>query len=219
MSASHAGPALVILTKPPVPGRCKTRLIPALGAEGAARLHAALVELTVERALASGLPVTVSLDGPLDSPFALGLLNRGLAVEAQAAGDLGARLLHALRGPGRRIALGTDLPGLDPRQLQIAAESQADVVFGPALDGGYWTVGVGDRARAADLWRELPWSTPALLERSLARAAASGLTVHLLPVAYDLDEPADLDRLSADPAAPPSLLACLPSPLLAHRPP
>ena len=80
-------------------------------------------------------------------------------------------------------------------------------------------MGGGDRARAADLWRELPGSTPALLERSLARAAASGLTVHLLPVAYDLDEPADLDRLSADPAAPPSLLACLPSPLLAHRPP
>ena len=81
---------VVVLTKDPTPGRVKTRLAATLGAEGAARLHAAFAQATVRRAARSGLPVTVSLRGDLQGPFARALAALGAGLETQADGDLGA---------------------------------------------------------------------------------------------------------------------------------
>ena len=194
---------VVIFTKVPVPGRVKTRLIPAIGAEAAARLHRAMVSVTLERALASGLPVRVAVAGDMTDPFVAELRAAGVQVSAQAPGDLGDKLLAALDGPGRHIGLGTDCPTFDPAWLQRAATADTPVTIGPCEDGGYWLIGVDDRYPS--LFRDMLWSTDAVLPTTLRRARAAGLEVELLPERYDIDEPADLARLRLDPACPEAL--------------
>ena len=199
---------LVVFTRTPDPGRVKTRLIPALGAEQAARLHAALAVETVSRALASDLPVEVRLDGPPDHPFAAELRALGARVLPQGEGDLGERLIRGLAPHARALALGSDCVVFEPAWLREAAEDPADLLVGPAEDGGYWTLGV--RAPLPDLFRGIPWSTAEVLPETLRRARALGLRVRLLPTCYDIDAPADLARLAADPACPPALHSLLP---------
>ena len=201
---------VVIFTKVPLPGTVKTRLIPRLGPAGAATLHAALVDETLRRVEAADLPVLIALSGPLDHPWAQALARRH-PLCAQGEGDLGARLARQLCGPERRLALGTDCPTFAPALLREALLHPADVVFGPAEDGGYWTVAAGglDRPDPRPIFTEIPWSSPQTLATSLARAAAAGLRVGWLPPCYDIDDPADLDRLAADPACPPPLLPLL----------
>ena len=193
-------PAVIVLTKAPVPGRVKTRLMPLLGADGAARLHEELVKATLDLVLQSGLPVGISLAGDLAGGFAASLRSRGIPLEAQASGDLGDRLRHALRGPGRRIALGTDCPIFDPAWLREAAELEAPVAFGPSEDGGYWTVAVDPPQDT--VFTGIPWSTEQTLAVSLERARAAGIAPALLPVCFDVDEPEDLHRLLGDPRCP-----------------
>lgn len=203
---------IVVLTKDPIPGQVKTRLIPALGAAGAARLHTAMVQETLRRARATGMPIRVALRGALDGPFAAALRAQGCVVEAQSEGDLGDRLIHALRGPGRRIALGTDCPIFSPTWLLDAARAPAPAAFGPSEDGGYWTVGVegtGGPAQTGRLFQGVPWSSPETLSRSLMRARNCGIGVSRLPTCYDIDEPPMLARLAADPRCPARLLPFL----------
>lgn len=213
---------IVILTKPPVSGSVKTRLIPRLGAGRAAAVHAWMAKTTVDRALSLGLPVTVALDGAVDSPFAAQLRAAGVRVTRQAAGDLGARMAAAL-GPGADTALlGTDCPLFDREALQAGFDAQQDISVGPALDGGYWALRV--RAAASGpletlrraLFDDMPWSTAAVLGETQRRCAQAALDLHTLPVDYDVDEPSDLDRLVHDPRLDPprraQLLALLVAP-------
>lgn len=199
----------MVLSKDPVPGRVKTRLVPALGADGAARLHRALVERCLHTCLGSGLPVTLVLDGDLGGDLAGWARSRGVAVQRQAEGDLGQRLRQALRGPGRLVCVGTDCPDLEARDLLQAARP-GPVVLGPALDGGYWLVAIDGAAPPADppghaLFADIEWSTPQVLAQTLERARAAGLEVRLLAHRRDLDTPADLVEYASDPGCPPTL--------------
>lgn len=192
---------VVVLTKSPEPGRVKTRLAADIGPRSAATLHEAMVWETLERAKASGLPVTVSLDGPLDSSFAQRLVQDGIAVEAQAKGDLGARLRHALRHPGRQLALGSDCVVFDPDWLRKAAEATETVTLGKSMDGGYWTIG-GNLAQSdlQDLlFDNMEWSVETVANETLERLRTAGKSVLLLPDCYDVDTITDLHRLSDDP--------------------
>lgn len=212
-SAPLPPPRVVIMTKDPVPGRVKTRLIPALGAQRAAALHRALVRYTLDQAMTSGLPVVVALAGDLQGPFADGLRSRGALVIPQLEGDLGDRLRAVLTVPGRQVCIGTDCPGLLASDLRQAAAS-TQTCLGPATDGGYWLIAVGGAGGGADsepphpalaLLRDIPWSSPRTLEVTLERAASAQISVRLLATRDDLDRPADLLRLAADPEAPPAL--------------
>ena len=199
---------IVVLTKVPVPGQVKTRLAGLLTPEGSARLHEALALETVRRALSTALPVTVSLAGPLDHPFADRLCAAGAHLEAQVPGDLGARLAHALRGPGRVLALGADCVTFDPSWLTAALADPTPSAFGPSNDGGYWSVaceGTGGPLATERLFQAIPWSTPETLSASLAAAGRAGIASRLLPESYDIDEPMDLRRLQKDPACTPEL--------------
>jgi rSAM/selenodomain-associated transferase 1 len=190
---------VVVLTRVPQPGLVKTRLIPSIGAAGACRVHAAMVAQTLRRVAQSGLALTVSVAGPMDDPFVRDLIGRGIEVEAQVNGDLGARLRHALRRPGAQIALGTDCPCFGPEDLTAAAESDHALSIGPTIDGGYWLIKVdGEPVRSA-VFRDIPWSTSAVCRTTESRAHSAGLSIHWLPTRYDVDEPSDLQRLFADP--------------------
>jgi rSAM/selenodomain-associated transferase 1 len=192
---------IVVMTKEAVAGEVKTRLVPKLGAESAAAFHLALVEVTFRLVASLGLPVIVRLDGARGRVAALaGEL--GFEVLAQKKGDLGERLVEAL-GDERRVAIGTDAPTIDPQWIADAMVRPEPVVLGPADDGGYWLVGTARSTPA--LFASIPWSTPEVYAATLARARAAPLAVGILPSSYDIDEPADLVRLSADPRCPPSL--------------
>jgi uncharacterized protein len=192
---------IVVMTKEAVAGQVKTRLVPQLGADGAAAFHLALVDVTFRIVASLALPVVVCLEGTRGRIAALAR-ERGLDLVAQTEGDLGARLVAAL-GDERRVAIGTDAPTIDPQWIADAIARPEPVVLGPTDDGGYWLVGTARSTPA--LFESIPWSTPAVHATTLARARDAGLAVGLLPGTYDIDEPADLARLAADPRCPPSL--------------
>lgn len=192
---------VIVMAKAPVAGFAKTRLIPALGAQGAAALALRLLQHAVEQALTAGLgPVELccapdqhhtAFAGVSDAP--------GLLKSDQGDGDLGARMARAFE---RRLALdgavlliGTDAPALDAAMLRHAADALADTdaVFVPALDGGYALVGL--RRPAPSLFDAMTWSVPTVLAHTRERLAAAGLHHTELPALADIDEAADLVHL------------------------
>jgi rSAM/selenodomain-associated transferase 1 len=215
-----SAPAIVIavMAKAPVPGLAKTRLVPTLGAEGAALLAEQLLRHAVAQAVAAGLgPVTLWCTPDAGHAAFVGLQrSHGLALAVQAGTDLGQRMAHIfaaaqpLRGaaaaadPGPAVLLmGTDLPGLTAATLQAAAAALAagaDAAFVPALDGGYGLVGLAAtairRPGALDaLFADMRWSTPQVMADTRLRLHAAGLRHAELPPVADIDTPDDLRHL------------------------
>ena len=197
---------IAVLAKAPITGLAKTRLIPALGARGAARLQRQFIRRTLQAAAAARLgPVTLWCAPDAEHRFFRALRRTmGVACLVQASGDLGERMhtafrLHCAQGP--LLLLGTDCPALSPEQLHRAAQALCDghdAVFGPAEDGGYVLVGL--RSPQPALFSEMPWSTSAVMTETRARANAQGLRVMELETLWDVDVPADLPRLSTLPS-------------------
>ncbi len=179
---------IVVFARVPEPGKTKTRLIPRLGASGAAHLAAAMTGDTLDAVRATGLPFRVALAGDATHPWVRTL---DVEWEPQVEGDLGRRLAHALRDGS--VAIGTDAPTLPPALLHEAHASTADVVLAPAFDGGYVLVGTPD---PTDLFELVPWSAPDTFVRQHQRALDLGRSVRVLPFWYDVDGPEDLDFLA-----------------------
>jgi uncharacterized protein len=184
---------IVIFAKQPVPGRVKTRLIPALGAAGAARLAHQMLEYTVGEALATGLAVDLRGD-PDAAQWHEARTN--MVLTAQGGGDLGERLARAVRrtlGEGENILLvGADCPELDRHRLVASAEALAshDAVIHPARDGGYALLGL--KRFDPSLFVEMPWSTGAVAAETIARIEALGWSLNARETLQDVDEPEDL---------------------------
>lgn len=186
------GPELVLFARYPVAGQCKTRLIPALGPEGAAALHRHLTERTVGVLRQAGCPVTVAYTGAGEAAFRA-WLGEGIAYAPQAEGDLTARLLpFAARAPV--ILLGADTPDLAPAHVTAALEAFAShrVAIGPAEDGGYYLIAM--REPLPHLLTDMPWSTAEVLPETLRRLEHMGITPALLETLADCDRPEDLAR-------------------------
>ncbi len=183
---------LAIFARAPVPGQAKTRLAPALGAQGAADLHAAFVADVVERHRRPGRAITVWRDGPHPLFDAL-----GVALADQPPGDLGARLAACAAREAPVVVLGTDSPTLPPAHVDaaFAALAEVPVVLGPAGDGGYYLVGV--REDAPPIFDDVPWGTDRVLAHTLRRLQRASCRYHLLEFWYDVDRPADLALLAA----------------------
>jgi hypothetical protein len=200
-----SGTRIVIFAKAPVAGRVKTRLIPALGAEGAARLAAAMLERTVAQALASGLAAELCGD-PDPAGWYTGA---AVALSAQGDGDLGTRLDRAaarVLAAQEVLLVGADCPQLEAGRLQAAAESleRHDAVIHPAADGGYVLLGL--RRYHPGLFAGIAWSTAAVAEETLARIAALGWSVDVRETLRDVDEPEDLAFVMPDLIRHPSSL-------------
>jgi rSAM/selenodomain-associated transferase 2/rSAM/selenodomain-associated transferase 1 len=193
--------ALIVFTRYPQPGRAKTRLIPALGAEGAAELQRQMTRVTVGRAWSycattPSAILTIAYEGG-DAALMRQWLGPLDFVE-QGDGDLGQRLRRAaLRafaaGAGRVVIIGTDCPSLTEAGVVAAftATHRHGIVFGPAGDGGYYLVAL-THASQVSLFDNIPWSTAAVLAASCDAARAAGHEPALLATLPDVDEPADL---------------------------
>ena len=195
--------ALIIFAKAPVAGLAKTRLIPALGAQGAAALAEKLLDHAVSQALATGcthVELCVTPDAT-HATFArlLAQAKGRLCLSIQGEGDLGQRMDRALTRcllKYRRVLLmGTDAPSLDTEVLKAADQALAnqDAVFVPALDGGYALVGL--TRPEPRLFANMLWSTPQVMAESRARAKHSDLRWVELAFVADIDEPPDLVHL------------------------
>ena len=214
--------AVVIFAKAPVPGFAKTRLMPALGAQGAADLAQALLTHAVAQALAADVgPVEICCAPDASHPaFAALAMQRPVTLTLQGDGDLGARMHRAfmrhLRAKGAALAvntrgagdaealagasdavilIGTDAPGLSAaylRQARDALRSNA-AVFGPATDGGYTLVGL--RTPQPHLFEGMTWSTPQVMHDTRVRLVQSRLQHAELAPLPDIDEPRDLVHL------------------------
>jgi rSAM/selenodomain-associated transferase 1 len=202
---------VVVFARAPELGRVKTRLAATIGDPAALACYRTLGRAVVDAvrhppfAVGRGAWRTVIAHTPPDAAPALAAWldpdgSGGLAYEPQADGDLGARMGAAVAraiagGSSRVVVVGTDCPEVDAPVVReaLAALDGADVVLGPALDGGYYLVGVrapAERACAA-LFEGVPWSAPDTLAVSLARAAAAGLTVAQLTPRRDVDTEED----------------------------
>lgn len=204
---------VLVFARAPVAGAAKTRLAPRLGAVGAARLHALLVEHAIETALSARLGrVELCCAPDASHPFFAQCAERfGVALAAQAGGDLGARMYAALvrvATRGGALLIGSDCPALTPAYLRAAAAVLAggeDAVFGPAEDGGYVLVGVQRGVPA--LFDGIDWGTPCVMTETRARLRALRWRWQELALLWDVDRPQDLERLAAHSDAGERLIA------------
>jgi hypothetical protein len=194
---------LIIFTRYPEPGQVKTRLIPALGEEGAAELqrHMTLQTLKMAEDLSNQFPVRVEVH------FAGGnisnmqqMFGTTFPYFPQSAGDLGERMLNSFRqafhlGCSKVIIIGTDCPGisLDLLVQAFAGLEGRDLVLGPALDGGYYLIGF--RQEVPAFFRAIPWGTGAVLAKTKRIAEELKVSVVLLETLADIDRPEDLKFL------------------------
>ena len=195
-------PRLVIFAKAPQPGTVKTRLIPELGAVGAAALARRMLAHTLQQALAAGVgPVELCMSpSPDDAAWKNVALPDAVARTSQGEGDLGermARVIFRVTDQQPVLIMGSDCPGLTAARIgEAASQLQAhDAVLLPVADGGYVLIGL--KSPCPELFTAMRWSTPSVAAETLRRMAALDLQVWLGPQLHDIDEPADLNHLPA----------------------
>jgi rSAM/selenodomain-associated transferase 1 len=195
---------LIVFTRFPEAGVTKTRLIPSLGADGAALLQRKMTEHTLRRVSQAHIrpepAIEIRFEGG-DKKRMQAWLGDTYRYSPQQGDNLGDRMASAFEDAFRRrvdqVALiGTDIPGLGTATLKEAFDclGQTDVVLGPASDGGYYLIGMHRAVFpiARKLFVNMNWGTDHVLTDTLEVAAASGLRTRLLEELTDIDHPDDL---------------------------
>jgi rSAM/selenodomain-associated transferase 1 len=214
-SPSHTDRRLLLFTKPAREGRVKTRLIGELTPAEAAMLHFAFLEDLLDRLRKGSFDLRLAWALDLEEPVPAETFP-GVPGVRQEGDGLGERLFSTLAAAAAEApsvaALGSDHPTLPLAVVHDAFEllekGAADVVLGPATDGGYYLIGLRAAAVVPRLFDGIPWSTDRVLPETLARCEELGLRVELLPEASDVDTPDDLRRLAARFAAEGNSLDC-----------
>lgn len=194
---------IAIFARAPVAGHAKTRLIPMLGAEGAAELQHALMRRSLTTALAANLgPVSLWCTPDCEDPaFVACSKQLDVPLFPQRGADLGMRMFHAFAQLCRQRAallIGTDCPALTAETLRAAAKvllDGNDAVMIPAEDGGYVLIGL--RHPAAPLFHGIAWGGKTVMAETRERLRRAGLRYQELAPSWDVDRWEDLDRLRA----------------------
>jgi rSAM/selenodomain-associated transferase 2/rSAM/selenodomain-associated transferase 1 len=191
---------LVIFTRYPEPGKTKTRLIPALGAEGAAALQCEMTRYTLRwaRELAKTLPVLVEVrfEGGSEDQMR-DCFGEDFLYCPQGPGDLGRRMARAFQDAFRTgvrhvVLVDTDCPEITPSLVSDAFDRlvKNDLVLGPATDGGYYLIGL--RSETPILFDAMPWGTGQVFPETMRRAQGLTLATSVLKPLADVDHPEDL---------------------------
>lgn len=194
--------SIAILTKAPIPGFAKTRLIPAIGAHAAAVLQARLTERAVSTALTAGVgPVTLCCAPNATHDTFLKMVTRmKITLRPQPQGDLGARMHAAVAGSAAPVLLiGTDCPALTEAHLRSAATALRDgndVVLIPAENGGYVLLGM--RKAQPALFSNIAWGKGTVLSDTRARIVEQRLVLVERPPLWGIDTEIDLARLERE---------------------
>jgi rSAM/selenodomain-associated transferase 1 len=190
--------ALLVFLKHPRAGDVKTRMIPALGSEGAAALYRVLAEAVLEgtRPRAEEFQRLLFF-APEEASAEIAAWFPGEALFAQQGEDLGERLRNAFHeafrlGARRAVVIGTDCPALGREHIlaSLAALSEADVVLGPSEDGGYYLLAL--KKEHPELFHGIAWGSPRVLATTKEHALEADLSVVLLDTLRDVDTPEDV---------------------------
>jgi hypothetical protein len=189
---------IVVFAKAPVAGLAKTRLIPALGAEGAARLARRMLLHTLQEASAAAVgPVELCVTPHPSDPVWQGLPPlEDVCWTEQVVGDLGVRMADAARRASavseHVLLIGTDCLQLDAMHLRRATELllDSDAVLYPTFDGGYALLGL--RRFDPRPFEQIPWSTAEVADRTIDRVRGLGWSLTVGGMLHDIDEPEDL---------------------------
>lgn len=195
--AERASGGVVVLGKAPRPGLAKTRLAADIGGVAASALAEAFVDDTLRMASSAGWPLTVAFTPP-GAREEFECRSPGARLAEQVEGDLGERISAALAGVlgshSQAVLIGTDTPQLTREGLEdaFAALELADVVLGPAVDGGFYLLGARRGVSFAALFAGVEWSTGGVFGRVVANAEAGGLRVRALAPMVDIDDAGSL---------------------------
>ena len=194
---------LILFTRYPEPGIVKTRLISALGAEGAANLQRQMTERTLRQieAMQNNFPVLLEIHFAGDRKELMqAWLGENFAYYQQQGTNLGERMLSAFAGAfikkmSRVVLIGTDCPALDAVILTQAFQllERSEVVLGPAADGGYYLIGLS--RLIPELFSNISWGTEKVLIETQQIVQSLNLQVSYLPILHDIDVPEDLVNL------------------------
>ena len=197
--------AILVFARAPIPGRAKRRLIPAIGANAAAALQERMTAHTVQTAVAAGIgPVTLFTTPDTTHPsFSALVVQHKIGLAVQQGNDLGERmyvaLTDALKPPSPHpyaLLIGSDCPELGADTLGCARDrlhQGAQMVFVPAVDGGYALIGA--RTRCPPVFAGVPWGESQVMAQTRRLMKALGVSWQELPEHHDIDRPVDLDRI------------------------
>src|SRR4051812_18782990 len=180
----------IVFARAPTAGAVKTRLIPCLGAEGAAHLQRRLITDALLTAHAVG---RVELHATRSHAW---LRSLGVPLRLQRGHDLGERMHHALKRQRMAVLIGSDAPALRPADLRRALRwlrGGSDVVLAPAEDGGYALIAA--RRSDARIFEGVQWGSSQVLARTLENLKRCGFRYRLLRTVWDVDRPEDLGRI------------------------
>jgi len=196
---------LIIFTRYPEPGTTKTRMIPALGAGGAADLQRWMTDHLVAKVKPLieqwSLTVEVRFEGGSER-LMREWLGPSFSYRHQGRGDIGRRMQRALEdgfqeGYTSIVIIGSDVPDISSAIIHRAFEElqKNSLVLGPAGDGGYYLIGmqkVNEDQAYPELFEAINWGTSEVLSQTIAAAHQIGIGYALLDTLKDVDRPADL---------------------------
>ena len=197
-----ARPAIVIMSRMPVPGEVKTRMQPLISPERSADLQRALLLDTLDmvgfiKRTTAFLAFAPAERNGISCPHKVPREQ----VFQQIGRDLGERILESSKtvlnkGYSPVVIIGSDCPVLQPETIDEAIHSlnSADVCIGPAQDGGYYLIGM--KRTISDIFLDIPWGTSEVFDATTQRAVRSGLNVHLLQKLFDIDTRSSLEQLA-----------------------
>ncbi|MGA9382374.1 MAG: TIGR04282 family arsenosugar biosynthesis glycosyltransferase [Phormidium sp.] len=204
MTNNNMKNCLIVFTRYPEPGKTKTRLIPVLGAEGAANLHRQLTETVITQVKElQDVLIEVHFTGG-NQQLMQAWLGENLTYKQQSEGDLGRRMTTAFQtafnnGIEKVVIIGSDCPALQSQLIEeaFAALFQHELVLGPATDGGYYLIGL--KRLIPELFTGVNWGTSEVLHQTVEIAESLKLTVAYLTTLSDVDRPEDLEILDFKP--------------------
>lgn len=205
-----AGKLIVLFAKAPTPGRVKTRLLSVLDPELASELHSAFVlDMTARFRNLDEAEFELHTDTCTDAWKSLDVTRK-----VQISGDLGLKMIHALKqgmveGSDRVLVLGSDAPTLPLSHVQELLASTKDVALGPTADGGFY--GISARRTHPAMFNGVGWSQSETLAQTLDAIRRCELSIEIGPSWFDVDEPQDLELLAKDPHLPLNTAVCLQS--------
>ena len=184
---------IIVMAKPPILGLAKTRLAKDIGEEKALELYILMLDHTIDQVEKSKMSADIfwSEDGGESTSEYM------YTGRIQKGEDLGARMKDAFSridrlGFDKKILIGADCPDLEVTHLEAAAAQleKHDLVLGPSEDGGYYLIGMN--GFCPELLENKTWSSPKVLDETLAHAKRLGKRVALLEMLNDVDDLADL---------------------------
>jgi len=194
MTSPKTATVVALFVRIPVPGRVKTRLAKDLGAVGACELYKAIVTDVLENIKCSGLPLFLFCDATNDGNLPQEWIDESDRVIVQNGASIGERMAAAFEYCfneyiDKVILIGSDIPGIDASVLLAANKNldSCDITIAPAADGGYCLIAMNRTAFLPLIFKDIPWSTDAVLRNTVETCEKHGINIELLACLQDID--------------------------------